>query len=130
VAGDLILVVDDDPDIREALQDALEDEGYSVLLAANGAEALTALASRAPPSLILLDLMMPVMDGFTFRAKQLEDPRFASVPVVIVSAGGDIMKHARQLGVAGYIEKPMSRAAVLREVARRSRSCLAQINVQ
>jgi CheY-like chemotaxis protein len=124
-----ILVVDDDPDIREALQDVLEYEGYSVLLAANGAEALTVLASSAPPSLILLDLMMPVMDGFKFRAKQLEDPRFASVPVVIVSAGGEIMKHAKQLGAAGYIEKPMSRGAILDVVSRRC-SCVTRVGVQ
>jgi CheY-like chemotaxis protein len=113
------LVVDDDADIRETLVDVLTDAGYSVRVASNGREALARLAGDEPPSLILLDLMMPVMDGFAFRAAQVADPRIAAVPVLIVSAGGNLASHASRLGAAGWIEKPMRLDAILSEVAAR-----------
>ena len=104
---DYILVVDDDEDIRLTLQQILEDEGYPALSAANGLEALDVIR-RQPrlPRLVLLDLMMPVMDGAPFQAKLAEDPGLASVPVVVISAGAT--PH-RQAGVhaAGYLSKPV-----------------------
>jgi CheY-like chemotaxis protein len=114
--GGWVLVVDDDADIREALVDVLGDAGYPVRVAASGIEALEVLAGSPPPALILLDLMMPGMDGFGFRAAQAADARLASVPVVIISAGGNVAADAKRLGVTSYIQKPMKPDVVLREV--------------
>jgi CheY-like chemotaxis protein len=87
----VILVVEDDDDIREALCEMLADEGYAVEVATNGAEALDRLrAMDAKPCLVLLDLMMPVMDGWTFLAEQRRDANLASVPVVVLSAARDL----------------------------------------
>lgn len=81
-----ILVVDDDPDIRESVADVLAIEGYRVATAANGLEALEYLRREPLPCLVLLDLSMPVCDGWTFCAEQQKDARIASVPVAILSA--------------------------------------------
>lgn len=81
-----VLVVEDDPDIREALAEALGYEGYDVLLAENGQEALDVLREHSRPHVILLDLLMPVMSGWQFRQEQLADPALAGIPVVVVSA--------------------------------------------
>lgn len=80
-----ILVVDDDEDCREALAFLLSSEGYHVISAANGREALDYLRS-SPAALIILDLMMPVMDGWEFRRLQKNDPQIESVPVVVLTA--------------------------------------------
>jgi len=82
-----VLIVEDDSDIRAVLAEALELEGYEVSLAADGAQALRIARERAP-DLILLDLMMPVMDGWSFRAAQLADCELADIPLVVVSAVG------------------------------------------
>src|ERR1043166_6147962 len=96
-----ILVVEDDPDVREALVLLLEREGYAVTSVNNGQEALEQL--RATPSaLILLDLMLPVMDGFEFRVHQLQDPALARVPVIVLSGGGDL---TRKIGRASCRER-------------------------
>jgi CheY-like chemotaxis protein len=102
-----ILVVDDDEDIRLTLQQILEEEGYPSLIAANGAEALEVIRrERRHPRLVLLDLMMPIMDGARFQAKLAEDPGMAAVPVVVISAGATA---DRPVGVpaAGYLSKPV-----------------------
>lgn len=84
-----ILVVEDDIDIRDTLAQVLEAEGYAVALAANGSDALDVLrSSQSMPCVILLDLMMPVMDGWQFREEQLKDPVLARIPVVILTADG------------------------------------------
>jgi CheY-like chemotaxis protein len=83
-----LLVVDDDADILSAVGDVLEDEGYDVVTAENGAEALAHLQGDPLPQLILLDLMMPVMDGWTLLRRMREDVRLQSVPIVIMSAAG------------------------------------------
>lgn len=80
-----ILVVDDDADIREAIELVLEMHGYKVTTANDGAEALARLQAGARPALILLDLMMPVMSGVDFRVAQLRDPAIAKIPVVVLS---------------------------------------------
>jgi CheY-like chemotaxis protein len=85
-----ILIVDDDDDIRLALAEVLEDEGYQVKTAANGSEALAVLRSSESPCMILLDLMMPVMDGWTFREHQLKDAALAEIPVYVISAAGNV----------------------------------------
>src|SRR5687768_13520104 len=89
--GRLILVVDDDIDIREAIQDTLEEEGFRVESAPDGAAALERLrALPYEPCLVLLDLMMPVMDGWEFLAARKEDPRLASIPITVISASRDL----------------------------------------
>ncbi|MFO0581640.1 MAG: response regulator [Anaeromyxobacter sp.] len=81
-----VLLVEDDPDIRESLSEALRYEGYEVELAWHGREALARLARDPLPDVILLDLMMPVMNGWEFREAQLEDAALADIPVVVISA--------------------------------------------
>jgi CheY-like chemotaxis protein len=80
-----VLVVDDDQDIRESLQMLLEDEGYRVRTAADGAEALATMAAEAP-CFVILDLMMPVMDGWEVAGHMREMERLASIPVCVVTA--------------------------------------------
>ena len=98
-----VLLVDDDLDIREALTDILEDRGFHVTSAANGREALTVLRSgNVSPSAILLDLMMPVMDGFQFLAEMRKVPEWREIPVIVVTAK-DLTKDER-LVLNGYVE--------------------------
>lgn len=99
-----ILVVEDDQDIRDTLGQMLELEGYEVTSAANGQEALAALERIPSPCLILLDLMMPVMNGWEFLERRKEHTAFATIPVVVVSAAGD---RAQSAVASGYIKKPI-----------------------
>jgi CheY-like chemotaxis protein len=104
-----VLVVEDDVDIRQALVEILEDQGFETLGARDGADALDIL-SRATdlPCVILLDLMMPVMDGAAFREAQRNDPRIASIPVVVLSAYRDVDRHAAPLDAVSVLRKPPS----------------------
>ena len=99
-----VYVIEDDGDLRRTLGEALEAQGYDVVAAANGAEALAALRSDAVrPCLILLDLMMPVMNGYEFRKEQRADPALAEIPVVVISA------HARgQVDADAFLPKPVA----------------------
>jgi len=115
-----VLVVDDDRDIRETIQEILEYEGYQVATARNGAEAL-ATARAAQPSVILLDLFMPVMDGTEFRRRQLEDEALAAIPVVIISAAAGLEERIAALGVAAHLEKPLDIEALFETVAQHCR---------
>jgi CheY-like chemotaxis protein len=110
-----ILIVDDDHDVRAALSEMLEEEGFSVEGAPNGRVALARLKeAHIHPALILLDLMMPGMDGWDFRNEQMRDPALAAVPVVIVSASGFSRESIRtQFHAAAYIEKPIERSELL-----------------
>ena len=102
-----ILVVEDDLAIRETLCELLQEEGYAVAGASNGAEALRLLSEEGEPSLIVLDLMMPVMDGWAFRSAQRRDPRLARIPVLVLSAGhADGDRSLAGLGVQGFLPKP------------------------
>lgn len=83
----LVMVVDDDHGIRDALASVLCDEGYTVVCANDGKDALERLRSGVSPCLIFLDLMMPVMDGWEFRRQQNDDPAIARIPVAIITAG-------------------------------------------
>src|SRR4051812_22449686 len=85
--GPLVMVVDDDLDVRESLAGLLREEGYRVLCAAHGQDALALLATGELPKLILLDWMMPVMSGGEFRKVQLEMPRLSQIPTVLITAG-------------------------------------------
>lgn len=83
-----VLLVDDDRDIREALGETLEDHGFEVTTACNGVEALRLLRSmKSPPAFILLDLMMPIMDGYAFLDERRKDEALAAIPVVVITAG-------------------------------------------
>jgi CheY-like chemotaxis protein len=100
-----ILIVDDDADIRGVLSEFLEYEGYSVATAAHGREALGFLRTHARPSVVLLDLMMPTMDGFQFREEQKRDPAIASIPVIVMTARGALESGA--IDVAQVLPKPL-----------------------
>ncbi|HVR88423.1 MAG TPA: response regulator [Candidatus Limnocylindria bacterium] len=115
--GRRVLVVDDQEAIRDTLQLALDDEGYAVECAANGAEALEIL-ERWRPCVILLDLMMPVMDGWAFRKEQQRRQRGSSVPVVLLSAAGRLDEHQKALGAAAVIPKPFDIDRVISTIER------------
>lgn len=102
-----ILLVEDDFDVREALAEALRDEGYVVECVGDGEQALEYLHSAALPGLILLDLMMPRMSGSEFRMIQKVDPRFSDVPVVLLTADARMEEKARALETQGAIRKPI-----------------------
>jgi CheY-like chemotaxis protein len=103
-----ILVVEDDADVREALAAILESSGYRVLEAGDGRQALERLRVAVPDvGLILLDLFMPTMNGWEFRAEQLRDPRLAAVPVVIITADATAAQRTANLGVTEFLTKPV-----------------------
>jgi DNA-binding response OmpR family regulator len=103
-----VLVVEDDQDIREGLLDTLTDHGYQSRGAANGRDALDAMRTQHyTPCMILLDIMMPVMDGVAFREEQLRDPELAGIPVVLISAHRDLAEKAKTLKAAAYLVKPL-----------------------
>ena len=107
-AAPKILLVDDDAAIRESFADVLNEDGYAVTTAANGLEALEYLHSaQTLPSLILLDIMMPKMNGWQFRAAQQVQQRLADIPVVVLSASGNLDQVAAKMGVAGFLRKPI-----------------------
>src|SRR3954470_18041683 len=83
-----VLLVDDDPAILDAVSDFLEHEGFNVVSATNGTEALTVLRAGLAADAILLDVMMPLMDGWDFRATQLADPALRDIPIVVITACG------------------------------------------
>lgn len=111
-----ILIVEDDGDIREALAQILEDEGYAVASAPNGLVGLEKLREMHP-SLVLLDLMMPVMNGWQFRQRQREDASVANIPVVIISADGSARREAGVMGAEGFMQKPIELDDLLAMVA-------------
>ena len=101
-----VLVVEDHADLREMLVVLLESEGFDVKTAKNGAEALRCL-DEARPSVILLDLMMPVMTGDEFRERQLADPRYRDVPVICMTAAHDGRDRAHRIRADAYFQKPV-----------------------
>ena len=109
-----VLVVDDEMDIRDLMQVVLTAEGYETLLAGNGAIALEIMHERKP-NVVLLDMMMPVMDGWTFRERQLADPRVADVPVIGVTAVYDPRLVSEQLRIP-CLGKPVNMDALLQKV--------------
>jgi two-component system chemotaxis response regulator CheY len=113
-----VLVVDDDPSIRDLLADELRYTGYSVIVARNGSEALDRL-NMMTPDVIVLDLMMPVMDGWTFVEHYRDRAGRRSVPIIVVSAEGDLPPGYKALGVTAFLRKPFD----LQELA----NCIAQV---
>ena len=103
-----VLLVDDDPDIRSAVKEFLHHEGFTVVPAPNGADALNTLRTGFRPNVIVLDIMMPVMDGWDFRAAQLADPSLRDIPVIVISASGfgrDTLRS--QLNTFDVVSKPI-----------------------
>jgi CheY-like chemotaxis protein len=118
-----IVIIDDDRELRDTLRDVLEAEGWRVEAAADGAlglACLTALVERgAPPSLVLLDLMMPVMDGWQLSRAMAEDPRLAVVPVLVLSASVDTRSELHQRPM---LRKPVDLENLLDAVVKHARA--------
>src|SRR6476469_6585470 len=104
-ADSYVLVVDDDPAIRGLVGDALREEGYSVDLAAHGREALEAMRARRPAT-VVLDLMMPIMDGFSFMEACHNEQLCQDVPIVVISAVQDALTRLNEMPVHASIAKP------------------------
>ncbi len=113
----LVLIVDDDLDIRNTVASILQDEGYRVAKSGNGREALDFLSAPGSPrpNLILLDMMMPIMDGPTFHQHQQQDPALASIPVLAFTAFGN---PADTSWATGRLTKPLRLEALLTMVAK------------
>jgi signal transduction histidine kinase len=119
-----ILVVEDDHDIRTSLADFLTLEGFEVATATDGAAALARLRKAEPPDVVLLDLMMPVMDGWQFRLEQKRDPVLSQVPVIALSANGS--PQARAVDAAAFISKPLDVGVLLSTIDRVIAQTLAE----
>jgi CheY-like chemotaxis protein len=103
-----IMIVEDDGGLREALTEVLEGEGYTVRGLANGREAITDLRARpSVPSLIIVDLLMPLMNGHEFCTALLLDPELAGIPVVLMSADAHLGERAGDVEAAAYLKKPL-----------------------
>lgn len=113
-----VLLVEDDHALREVVQELLEAEGYRVLPARNGREALDRLGEMAAPRLILADLMMPEMDGSELSAELARDPRLSGIPMVLMSADVGLEQKAKRLAVAAVLQKPMDLERLLDTVRR------------
>ena len=111
----LVLVVDDDPDILDAICDILDAEGYRVARARHGEEALAQVEVERP-AIILLDLMMPVMDGVAFAQALHDRPLDRDIPIVVISADGNPQR-AASVRATGYLAKPFDIEALLSQVA-------------
>jgi signal transduction histidine kinase/CheY-like chemotaxis protein len=106
-AATMVMVVDDDHDIRAGIADILEGRGYTVVTAANGAEALDLLRNGVRPRLILVDLLMPVMDGETFCNAHQNDPELSSIPLLLISADAAAAVKLNRCGASGFLAKPL-----------------------
>jgi CheY-like chemotaxis protein len=112
-----VLVIEDDEDVAETLAEALSDQGYRIICAANGADALALLRSGQRPSVILLDMMMPVMDGREFRDLQREDPELADIPVIVLTANVSAGAVVAEMNVTRFLKKPVRLDELLDAVA-------------
>ena len=111
-----ILIVDDDEEIRESLSELLRQEGFESLEACDGVDALGRLSREEHPNLILLDLMMPNMDGWKFCSELQKDSALASIPVVVVTAAGQAASSTT--GVKDVLHKPFTAEEVLAVISR------------
>jgi two-component system chemotaxis response regulator CheY len=117
-----ILVVDDDGDIRQAIGEVLRIDGFAVREASDGQEAWDTLDDGFRPCLIVLDLMMPRMNGYEFRERQLMDPKLERIPVLVVSAAAND-RELRRLGLKSHLKKPFDLDELIdavQQVCRRS----------
>jgi CheY-like chemotaxis protein len=111
-----ILVVEDDTSIRELLVELLQSEGYRVSSAVNGLEGLKYLQQNKP-DLILIDLMMPVMDGYSFRTEQLKNDEWSKIPTVVMSAEANAKEKMKSYKITAFLSKPVELDTILRTVA-------------
>lgn len=102
-----VMIVEDDDEIRELLAEMLADRGYLVSTARHGKDALELLRTKPQPNIVLLDLMMPVMDGWQMRAEMLADANLAAIPVIIVSGAADLQDGSELLKAARVLTKPV-----------------------
>ncbi|MBF0490310.1 MAG: response regulator [Candidatus Omnitrophica bacterium] len=110
-----ILVVDDELVVLEIAKRRIEDRGYEVLTATNGIEALDVLKKKIP-NLILLDIQMPQMNGYTFVIEKSKDPQLASIPVIVLTAYGEMEPLFKRHGIREYLLKPLKLEEVLDKV--------------
>lgn len=110
-----ILLVEDDTSIRELLTEILEDEGYSVVSGANGSEGLKSL-EKTIPDLIIMDIMMPVMDGYAFRKEILKNNKFNQIPVLVMSAQSQVLEKLETHDLKNFINKPIELSHLLETV--------------
>jgi CheY-like chemotaxis protein len=110
-----VLIVEDDRDIREELAALLEENDYCVLIADHGLHALEVMRAGNRPDAIILDLMMPVMDGWEFREHQKSDPALAPIPVIVTTAS------ERSVDATVFLSKPIDRDALLRALEQHAR---------
>jgi CheY-like chemotaxis protein len=118
--GKQILIVEDAEEISASLAEFLGDEGFEVTCAPSGRAGLQLLRAAATmPDLILLDFMLPDMDARQFRHEQAQDARLADIPVLLMTAGGDIEQKARELGARGHLKKPFVDLETFLDMVRR-----------
>jgi CheY-like chemotaxis protein len=113
-----ILIVEDDSALREALAQVLSDEGYELLTARDGLEAVNCLKMGNRPDVILLDLSMPVVNGWEFRMFQKRDPELATIPVILITAGGYSREEVAWLEPSALIAKPIDLDLLLADIRR------------
>ncbi len=113
-----VLFIEDDPALRETVTEVLEEEGYQVTSVPNGAEGLALLESSLQPGLILLDLMMPTMNGWEFFNQLQQHPQHAAIPVVVLSAVAEFQRRRGKLDVAEILPKPIDISRLLAAVDR------------
>ena len=116
-----VLIVEDDADLREMMAQLLTLEGFHSETAANGRDALNYLKAGPRPDLILLDLMMPIMDGWEFRKRQQSDPALADVPVIVLSALDQAQARTSDLDGVAFLKKPLDFDRLLELVRRHCR---------
>lgn len=110
-----ILIVEDDISIRELLVEIFESEGYEVDFGTNGSEGIEAL-ERGKPDVILMDMLMPVMDGYAFRQEQLKKPEWEQIPLLAMSAQDQEMEKLASHGIVNFINKPLELDQLLNQV--------------
>jgi CheY-like chemotaxis protein len=115
----MLLVIDDEPDVRAVLLELLTMNGHTGIPASNGLEALQLLRTRSTlPQVILLDMIMPVLDGWGFLAERGKDPRLAIIPVIVISATPGIERRAQAAGATTVLRKPVNPDVLLSAVVR------------
>ncbi len=116
-----ILVIEDDISIRELLVELLQSEGYLVVSAFNGVDGLKCLEEkRIDPDLILIDLMMPGMDGYKFREQQLKNVHWSKIPTIVMSAEANAKEKMKDLNITAFLSKPVELDTILKTIARYS----------
>jgi two-component system response regulator AtoC len=118
IGSPLIMVIDDDESVRSALTDLLQDEGYRVVAFADGGDGLGYLSAGETPDLVLLDLMLPTVDGWRFRAEQVMNPVLASIPVIVVTAAPATAHDSELDGDVDVVRKPFETRTLLSRIRR------------